>query len=37
MMGGDITVVSEVGRGSRFSIRVPAAKIEKARKDVSHA
>jgi PAS domain S-box-containing protein len=24
MMGGDITVVSELGRGSRFSIRLPA-------------
>jgi PAS domain S-box-containing protein len=24
MMGGDITVASEVGRGSRFSIRLPA-------------
>ena len=24
MMGGDFTVVSELGRGSRFSIRLPA-------------
>jgi signal transduction histidine kinase len=24
MMGGDITVTSEAGRGSRFSIRIPA-------------
>jgi signal transduction histidine kinase len=26
MMGGDITVASELGRGSRFSIRVPAGR-----------
>jgi two-component system, NtrC family, sensor kinase len=27
MMGGDITVESELGRGSRFSIRVPAGRV----------
>ncbi|HTT66121.1 MAG TPA: ATP-binding protein [Bryobacteraceae bacterium] len=30
MMGGDLTVESELGRGSRFSIRVPAAQREPA-------
>jgi PAS domain S-box-containing protein len=37
MMGGDITVASEVGRGSCFSIRVPAGISEKTDEEVSHA
>jgi len=31
MMGGDITVESELGRGSRFSIRVPAGRVPAGR------
>jgi signal transduction histidine kinase len=31
MMGGDITVASVAGRGSRFSIRLPAGKDESGR------
>jgi PAS domain S-box-containing protein len=33
MMGGDITVASEVGRGSRFSIRLPAGERQPMRDD----
>jgi PAS domain S-box-containing protein len=33
LMAGDITVSSEVGRGSRFSIRLPAGKRESVREE----
>jgi two-component system, NtrC family, sensor kinase len=37
MMGGDITVESELGRGSRFSIRVPAGRATASRATAGRA